>query len=52
MKCSDCGLSKAYRRKGVVWRLCKPCWDRLITILALAENVRLNSTRIVTQSRQ
>lgn len=33
MKCNDCGSSKAYLRKGLAWRLCKPCWDNMAAVL-------------------
>jgi hypothetical protein len=38
MKCSDCGSSKAYKRKGVAWRLCRPCWVKLLAILDWAND--------------
>ena len=37
MKCSDCGANKAYTRKGLVWRLCKPCWINILAILGWAQ---------------
>jgi hypothetical protein len=40
MKCNDCGCNKAYRRKGLAWRLCKGCWANLLGILYWANDAR------------
>jgi hypothetical protein len=37
MKCSDCGANKAYRRKGLAWRLCRQCWYDLLAIVEWAD---------------
>jgi hypothetical protein len=36
MKCNDCGVNRAYRRKGLAWKLCRPCWVNVLAILAWA----------------
>jgi hypothetical protein len=36
MKCNDCGCNRAYRRKGLAWKLCKDCWAYMLATLAWA----------------
>lgn len=40
MKCNDCESNKAYRRKGLAWRLCKSCWANLLGIITWASEYK------------
>jgi hypothetical protein len=36
VKCSDCGINRAYQRQGLAWRLCRNCWEHLLYIIEWA----------------
>jgi hypothetical protein len=40
MKCNDGGCNRAYRRKGLAWKLCRQCWGNLLGILAWASEAK------------